>query len=1064
MAEVKSDQWREIAAQKEREWKDITEHRIETLEQACQEKDRQLTEERGKFLKLKEDFKYNLRLLEERDTELDRYDASFADLKAQLNTKNAEVSECKIAIDDLKTQLNCEGKSREELQLHYQARLREKQAEIDTYRSSKDGEVQEERKEYESFKRKLQRQLTELQEEMDAQKREITTEYEEAMRKREHEFRIQADEMSAKVLEYELKAKLLGKELELSRAAEQKVGQEYSEAEGGQRALEKALKQKEWELQDQRAMKDASISDLENQIHQKDLAAKRQDEEYKRKHAELDSYCREKEAALSAARESFAGRESELVGQVRELQSQLEDRAVEIRKLQWAAQDTEKEKTTAMKKLQEELHAMKERCDRQLSSVSRDQVGQNLEVQALRENEDKLRQEIIQKKEDIERYKKELASAIERESALERSKTQMELDWQRRHEGLERQTYEQSEDLVRKLTKARDEAQASVKQKSRELEQREKLIHVLQTVREQCLATLKQHDIQLDKNMQVEVERSAVVSREDYTSLEEQNASLKQVVREMRAQMEQLGTGVPTEREKMGTSGKVANDYVLDLEAECHKLRKHVRDLESDKDVAHRFGRIPAPLPSNQDEVMSEVKDNFLVKNHIQSLNDLIGSLRAEKVELSAQVKKQQANILYQEKTRENNNKLQRERQVEVEQLQYELGALTRRSQTELTSLRQKISDLELQLLEARKEADEYYRSNLERNMEATSLQQELSNLKLQLAEKRPSINYGAQELLIQQLQGEILSLKQHGAQFPGGGGSESGDSGAVGHSNQVHALHGKLKNAARKITELAREKQQLIEMGNKLRAELKRAGVENINIGPSGKHLPRPLMQSIRSGNVDHVTQQIKLMQMDSSNSKMTSDQVANKLNQLEKLQYELTRQELQYAQRFVGPKVENQPSMSDDDYKPPSILKKPSRLRESIDTEFDVRASVNTEGGETVYSIPGVEMSSVGGESLQEIWRMLDDGRPSPTPRLTAQDQRAMPTQASKESLLSDSRTSENEEQGDIYLSGRPTGQQRPRQEKKLSNKASGRVFKKVQNKPLVRNYNIKEDKNAR
>ena len=46
--------------------------------------------------------------------------------------KNTEVSECKI--DEMRTKLNCEVKSREELQLHYQHRLRDKQAEIDSYR------------------------------------------------------------------------------------------------------------------------------------------------------------------------------------------------------------------------------------------------------------------------------------------------------------------------------------------------------------------------------------------------------------------------------------------------------------------------------------------------------------------------------------------------------------------------------------------------------------------------------------------------------------------------------------------------------------------------------------------------------------------------------------------------------------------------------------------------------------------------------------------------------------------------------------------------------------------
>ena len=62
------------------------------------------------------------------------YKYFFLDLKAQLNTKNAEVSECKIEVDEMRTKLNCEVKSREELQLHYQHRLRDKQAEIDSYR------------------------------------------------------------------------------------------------------------------------------------------------------------------------------------------------------------------------------------------------------------------------------------------------------------------------------------------------------------------------------------------------------------------------------------------------------------------------------------------------------------------------------------------------------------------------------------------------------------------------------------------------------------------------------------------------------------------------------------------------------------------------------------------------------------------------------------------------------------------------------------------------------------------------------------------------------------------
>jgi len=57
----------------------------------------------------------------------------------------------------------------------------------------------------------------------------------------------------------------------------------------------------------------------------------------------------------------------------------------------------------------------------------------------------------------LSRYKKDLAVAIERQASLEQSRAQLELDWQRRYEDLERLQYSHSEDLVRTLTKARDE-------------------------------------------------------------------------------------------------------------------------------------------------------------------------------------------------------------------------------------------------------------------------------------------------------------------------------------------------------------------------------------------------------------------------------------------------------------------------------------------------------------------------------------------------------------------------------------------------------------------------------
>ena len=56
-------------------------------------------------------------------------------------------------------------------------------------------------------------------------------------------------------------------------------------------------------------------------------------------------------------------------------------------------------------------------------------------------------------------------------------------------------------------------------------------------------------------------------------------------------------------------------------------MRKRNRELEQDADVSRRFGRAAPPVKGNEEDVLTEVKDNLLVKNHIQTLNEIIGNV-----------------------------------------------------------------------------------------------------------------------------------------------------------------------------------------------------------------------------------------------------------------------------------------------------------------------------------------------------------------------------------------------------------------------------------------------------
>ena len=110
----------ELVQQKENEWGEAQELRDKSLQSALKEKERQLNNEKVRFRKLKEDFEYNLKLLEERDQELQRYDALFSQVRNINSLRDSEISDLKIQLDDLRLKLSHEEKAKEELQRHYQ--------------------------------------------------------------------------------------------------------------------------------------------------------------------------------------------------------------------------------------------------------------------------------------------------------------------------------------------------------------------------------------------------------------------------------------------------------------------------------------------------------------------------------------------------------------------------------------------------------------------------------------------------------------------------------------------------------------------------------------------------------------------------------------------------------------------------------------------------------------------------------------------------------------------------------------------------------------------------------
>ena len=84
----------------EQQYRALQQQHLAQLESALEDKEQQLANGKSLFDQLKQDFKYNLRLLQERDEELEQNDITMAQLRQQLNHQLHSVSELGIKLHE----------------------------------------------------------------------------------------------------------------------------------------------------------------------------------------------------------------------------------------------------------------------------------------------------------------------------------------------------------------------------------------------------------------------------------------------------------------------------------------------------------------------------------------------------------------------------------------------------------------------------------------------------------------------------------------------------------------------------------------------------------------------------------------------------------------------------------------------------------------------------------------------------------------------------------------------------------------------------------------------------
>ncbi|XP_035389457.1 coiled-coil domain-containing protein 57-like [Electrophorus electricus] len=948
---------RDLEAQmacKEKEWKELQALHVQRLETALATATGQLSTERERYFCLRDDFQHNLRVLEERDRELECYDAMAARIQTDNSAQQEELSELRIQVAKLHDALAEERRKNEDLQTQHQSRGVEHRLQLERVQSVKENEIQGLREENETLKRDLQRRIQESDGELALQKQELMAEFDSEMRKREHEFNLRLDEMRNFVLSHELQARLLNKELEVHAKAHSQASKALQVSEQLYQQAQKDILHREWELSNTTALKDSRINELEEKLNQMEAKHKKEEDGNNRKHAELERRAREREATLKAMREAHASDIREERRRTAEVQSQLDSLLLQQQRREESHADKLQNREQKIQELSAELKKMQAAWDAYITQVSKETVAKDTALLSAGEKEAKVRADLQKCKEDLERYKQQLTAGVQREQALEQKCVQLELDWERRCEEARAEHYLKSEELIQGLTQARDQVRAELREKEQELQETGALLKSVTIERAQALSGAR---CAPSTTSQAGGVASHSFPSEEIQRLQQENSSLREVVAEMRRQMESLSRHVPpaqspsmTQHIESAACSAGTAEYNQALEEELKNLKAKCRHLEQQLEEACKTTIPRATVAS----VLPVSPDNAYLQNHIRSLNETIGGLRTEKVASAAALKKQEVRLAHLESTVAQLTQRCHSNQMEKETLHLELANQKRGAAAEEARLKQKLAETEMQLEEVRRETEEYQKWSLLHNLETVALGNQVSALKLDIASRREPIVLEQSDML-KQLQEENLSLRQQ-LLF-----RASGIEGAVGDTS---LLRSKLRQAARWISRLSQDKRQLIEMGNRLRAQLAEIGLDDARHCEAG---PRPC---------------VSLLEKQSSRAAGEA-QSQSRLSALEQLQYKLTTQELQYAQRdqskkktiIVRPHFSGSESGDKDGTTNPWDL--PTRDQYSGFKENTPPVLPQCEAPGHTASSPHSLLSLVATDgSLQDVWQMLERG----------------------------------------------------------------------------------------
>uniref|UniRef100_A0A7M5V707 Uncharacterized protein n=1 Tax=Clytia hemisphaerica TaxID=252671 RepID=A0A7M5V707_9CNID len=682
-------------------------------------------------------------------------------------------------MDDVNKQKEVVQREKEDLQHHYQSRLKGYQDEVNNFYFRKDHEVEKEKIAYENLKKELENKIRSIEEDSAFQHQKVLHEFEETSKVKENEQKRIIEEKDSQIYSYQLKLKMIGREMDMLRSSTIKIEGSMEENKTKTSQLERSLKHKQWELEDCLNMKNLQIQELENTKTQFEKNLFDTEKRLSETTHDKEKMLNEKNEMISKLKHAMEEMESVMRNEHTEKDKLFQEMEMKFQHFQWNKNDLVKDKDMTIKSLENRNEELYSKLNAESELRSKESVSTKLQLEELRSSEGALQQEKDHLRDQVNRLTKDLEVSIERENILQKSKVDMEVEWRKRLETRENQIYHQHEELIRNLKTSKDEVSNELKVQKEENLQQEQLLRILQSDKNKALKVLQNNGI--DANKVFSGDSPTHEEEASERDLLQQNEQLRDVIKEMRLEMEQLiQHDEPTRGNQDDDNHQALREKITELEKENEKL---VLKLEE----ANKSKKPPSGSPKSVPVDFSNQRE---LREHLKELNETICYLRNEKVQLSAFLTSKDAKIRHLHKTILQSEQEKQDLLLQLENMKYNQRSHDQLDHQAIKTMKDRISELELQLEESQSQAQAYFKGALERNLDATQISKKLSQSKF----KGLGANSEDQNAVIDTLRKEMKNLKE------------------------------KLRSAVERIKSLGIERQKLIDVGNRLRAQIQQA------------------------------------------------------------------------------------------------------------------------------------------------------------------------------------------------------------------------------------------------